>query len=162
MFSEHRCIRQSLVLPRTPQTNNNTNMYSFEMTVPISSPPPQPRCWSNGGLNRSLSNKVSSTLKNQTFKGLPENHILQVKGVLYYTRGGHSDPEYVLLGRHIARVRDTIQCIQIAGAHGKEEMYLFSIWLSSIIWHFRKWNYLCLKLSNTFKGTIENCLSWQQ
>ena len=72
------------------------------------------------GLEKERVEQGQFNLKTKTFKGLPENHILQVKRVLYDARGGHPDPEDVLLGRHIARVSDPVQCVQIAGARGKK------------------------------------------
>lgn len=46
---------------------------------------------------------------------LPEDDILQVKRVLNYACGWHTDPQDVLLGGQVAWVSDTVQITEVAG-----------------------------------------------
>lgn len=46
---------------------------------------------------------------------VPEDDVLQVKGVLYYTRGGNTDPQNILLGGNIPLRSHTVYIAKITG-----------------------------------------------
>lgn len=58
----------------------------------------------------------------RTLLDSPEDDILQVKWVLNYASGGHTDPQDVLLGGQVAWVSDTLQITQVAGTDGDDYM----------------------------------------
>lgn len=62
-------------------------------------------------------NRLSKELRNS--QHLPEHRALQVKWVLRYACRGHSDPQDVLLGRHIRILGNASQIIQVANGTGK-------------------------------------------
>lgn len=63
------------------------------------------------------------------FKVVPEYDALQVKRVLDDARGGHSDPQHVLLRGHVRRVSNAIQWIQVT-----EKCTKISLLIKSIVW----------------------------
>lgn len=50
----------------------------------------------------------------------PEHHFLQVKGVLYNTRCGDTDPQDILLRWQISSISNSVQVIQITGTTGRQ------------------------------------------
>lgn len=46
---------------------------------------------------------------------VPENDVLQVKGVLYYTRGGNTDPQHILLGGNVSLRSHTVYIAKVTG-----------------------------------------------
>lgn len=48
-------------------------------------------------------------------EGVPEDDVLQIKWVLYYTRGGNTDPQHILLGGNIALCSHTVYITKVTG-----------------------------------------------
>lgn len=58
---------------------------------------------------------VMVTLQSWCLEGVPEDDVLQVKRVLYYTRGGNTDPQYILLGGNITLRSHTVYITKVTG-----------------------------------------------
>lgn len=63
--------------------------------------------WMKSRWNRSLFTPDYSN----DVRELPKDNTLKVKGILNDACGGYSHSEDILLGGHVARVSNTIQCI---------------------------------------------------
>lgn len=55
------------------------------------------------------------TLQSWCLEGVPEDDVLQVKRILYYTRGGNTDPQYILLGGNITLRSHTVYITKVTG-----------------------------------------------
>lgn len=47
--------------------------------------------------------------------GVPEDDVLQVKWVLYYARGGNTDPQHILLGGNVSLRSHAVYIAKVTG-----------------------------------------------
>lgn len=48
-------------------------------------------------------------------QGVPEDDVLQVKWVLYYTRSRNTDPQHILLGGNVSLCSHTVYIAKVTG-----------------------------------------------
>lgn len=57
--------------------------------------------------------------------GVPEDDVLQVKRVLYYTRGGNTDPQHILLGGNVSLRSHTVYIAKVTG-----DIHYITVWIT--------------------------------